>query len=197
MALRHQDPATAGTGPNLSPVAVFSTLVSAPARLSRNRPNCPAARVAAARHQPPGVNFWGPLFCGWRDPGHRPRRRGSRRPAEGSWVRGAGRRCDVGAGCVRRVRRRLLAAVAGRIVTLPAPAGQTEAAGCGAAKSDIVGAEGRKGVRGMQPKDTISRSWHSAARRRPRLAGVKTGSKRKNRIHEDRGKAAGCIPAWP
>lgn len=44
MALRHQEPAIAGTGPNILPVAVFATLVSAPARLSRSRPSVPGAR---------------------------------------------------------------------------------------------------------------------------------------------------------
>jgi len=54
-ALRHQEPAVASTGPNMLPVAVLPTLVSAPARLSRNRPRAPDAGVAAARHRPPGV----------------------------------------------------------------------------------------------------------------------------------------------
>jgi hypothetical protein len=85
----------AGTGPNILPVAVFSTLVSAPARLSRSRPSVPSAHAGAARHRPPGVNYWTPIFCGWRHPGHRPRppRPGTRcRSVLGGTARGRHRR---------------------------------------------------------------------------------------------------------
>jgi hypothetical protein len=76
MTLGQQQPVIAGTGPNLLPVSVFPTLVSAPARLSRNRPSVPSVHAGAAHHQPPGVNYQTLIFCGWRDPGHRPRPRG-------------------------------------------------------------------------------------------------------------------------
>ena len=99
-ALHHREPVTAGTGPHLSPLAVLPLLVSAPARLSRSRPSLPSAhRGAAARHQPPGVNYSCGIFCGWRDPGRRPWPRGSRRPApKGPGVFGKvrQRRYDVG-----------------------------------------------------------------------------------------------------
>lgn len=65
----HQEPVVAGTGLHLSPAAVFSTPVSAPARLSRSRPSPPSAHRGAACHQPPGVNYQSLIFRGWRDPG--------------------------------------------------------------------------------------------------------------------------------
>jgi hypothetical protein len=59
MALRHQEPVVmAGTGPNILPVAVFSTLVSAPARLSRSRPSVASVHRGAARHQPHAHLGW-------------------------------------------------------------------------------------------------------------------------------------------
>jgi len=65
MALHHQEPAMAGTGPNTFPVAVLPTLVSAPARCSRNGSSVPSAHAAAPPHQsvaallqatPPGIH---------------------------------------------------------------------------------------------------------------------------------------------
>jgi len=76
MTLHHQEPARAGIGPNTLPVAVFSTLVSAPARLSRNRPGVKSPHASAARPQPPGVSYSTRIFRGWRYPGRRPRPHG-------------------------------------------------------------------------------------------------------------------------